>query len=138
MEKVIYIGVMSRKEYVARTIAIAKGEYVPKPNEPKVWFESTRSMAEVLSNDNRELLALIASKKPNSLKDLEVISGRKVSNLSRTLKRMEKFGIVTLQKNKKQVRPVVNATNVKINIDLNPHLAQNASGKSKGMAEKTI
>lgn len=138
MEKVIYIGVMSQKEYVARTIAIAKGEYVPKPNEPKVWFESTRSMAEVLSNDNRELLALIASKKPNSLKDLEGISGRKVSNLSRTLKRMEKFGIVTLQKNKKQLRPVVNATNVKINIDLNPYLAPNASGKSKGIAEKTI
>ena len=61
MKNVLNLGIMSRKEYMARTMAIAKGEYVPKSDEPKVWFESTRSMAEVLSNDNRELLAMIAA-----------------------------------------------------------------------------
>jgi len=85
MKKTLHIGVMSRKEYMARNIAIAKGEYLPKANEPKIWFESAKSMAEVLSNDNRELLALISKEKPQSLKDLEVMSGRKSSNLSRTL-----------------------------------------------------
>jgi len=118
MKNVLNLGVMSREEYMARTLAIAKGEYVPQPDEPKVWFESTRSMAEVLSNDNRELLAMIAAREPRSLKDLEEISGRKVSNISRTLKTMEKFGIVTLHKENRQVRPVVNATDIKIEINL--------------------
>jgi len=122
MKKVLNIGIMSRKEYMARTIAIAKGEYVPKPNEPKIWFESTKSMAEVLSNDNRELLTLIYNKKPESLKDLEALSGRKSSNLSRTLKTMERFGIVTLVKEKKHLKPIVNATDVKVEFGLT-HLA---------------
>lgn len=131
MKKVLNIGVMSRKEYMARTIAIAKGEYKPQPDEPKIWFESTRSMAEVLSNDNRELLALIINKKPHSLKELEEISGRVASNLSRTLKTMEKYGIVTLHKEKRQVRPVVNARNVKVEFDLGFFVPQMMDEKAK-------
>jgi len=118
MKRVLHIGIMSRKEYMARTIAIAKGEFVPKANEPKIWFESTKSMAEVLSNDNRELLTLIYNNKPESLKDLEILSGRKSSNLSRTLKTMERFGIVTLIKEKKHLKPIVNATDVKVEFGL--------------------
>lgn len=131
MKKVLNIGVMSRNEYMARTIAIAKGEYKPLPNEPKVWFESTRSMAEVLSNDNRELLALIINEKPDSLKQLEVISGRVASNLSRTLRTMEKYGIVSLHKENRQVRPVVNATNVKVEFDLTFSVPKVAKEKAK-------
>lgn len=118
MKKVITVGIMSRKEYMARTIAIAKGEYKPKSNEPKIWFESLRSMSEVLSNDNRELLSLIAKQHPESLKQLEEISGRSSSNLSRTLKTMEKFGLVTLVKEKKQLKPLVTATDVKVEFGL--------------------
>lgn len=122
MKKVLHIGIMPRKEYIARTIAIANGEYVPKANEPKIWFESTKSMAEVLSNDNRELLTLIYKEKPQSIKELEVLSGRKSSNLSRTLKTMERFGIVTLVNEKKHLKPIVNATDVKVEFGLT-HLA---------------
>ena len=118
MKKVLKIGIMSRKEYMARTVAIAKGLYVPKTGEPKIWFESVKSLAEVLSNDNRELLSLISREKPRSLKDLELLSGRKSSNLSRTLKTMEKFGIVSLVRENRQLRPVVNATDVKVEFGL--------------------
>jgi predicted transcriptional regulator len=118
MKKVLKIGIMSRKEYMARTVAIAKGLYVPKAGEPKIWFESVKSLAEVLSNDNRELLSLISREKPQSLKDLELLSGRKSSNLSRTLKTMEKFGIVSLVRENRQLRPVVNATDVKVEFGL--------------------
>lgn len=85
-KKTLKVGIMSRKQYRERTIAIAKGEYKPKANEPKVWFESIKSMAQVLSNENQELLRLIESEKPKSLKELEDLSGRAKSNLSRTLK----------------------------------------------------
>lgn len=44
---------MSQKEIRARTLAIAQGKYKPKPkpkpDEPKIWFTSIRSLAEVLS-----------------------------------------------------------------------------------------
>ena len=54
-KKTIKIGIISRENYKNRTIAIARGKYEPKRGEPKVWFESVQSMAQVLSNENQEL-----------------------------------------------------------------------------------
>ena len=108
---------MPKEEYRKRTIAIAKGEYNPKSGEPKVWFESIKSLAQVLSEENRELLDKIIENKPRSLKELELLTGRKSSNLSRTLKTMQVYGIVTLKKEKKNVRPIVKANKFKIQID---------------------
>ena len=56
--KVIKVGIISRDDYRNRTIAIAKGDYKPKKDEPKVWFESLASMAQVLGSDNQKLLKL--------------------------------------------------------------------------------
>jgi hypothetical protein len=39
--KTIVIGVMPQEQVRARTIAIAKGEYRPKPGEPKIWLMLT-------------------------------------------------------------------------------------------------
>ncbi len=48
--KTLNIGIMSKADYIKRTIAIAKGGYKPKEDEPKVWFESIKSLVQVLSN----------------------------------------------------------------------------------------
>lgn len=48
--KTVKIGTMSQKEIRERTFAIACGKYKPKPDEPKIWFTSIRSLAEVLSD----------------------------------------------------------------------------------------
>ncbi|MBW2228288.1 MAG: transcriptional regulator [Deltaproteobacteria bacterium] len=109
-KKVLKIGVLSRENYKKRTIAIARGEYKPKKGEPKVWFESINSMAQVLSSENQKLLKVINENKPTSLKELEVVTGRKSSNLSRTLKTMSRYGIVDLVKQNKSIKPVVKAT----------------------------
>ena len=45
----IVIGVMTQEQIRARVIAIAKGEYKPRPGEPKIWFTSMKSVAEVLA-----------------------------------------------------------------------------------------
>lgn len=58
--KTLNIGVLSKADYMKRTISIAKGEYKPKADEPKVWFESIKSLAQVLSNENQELVKTIA------------------------------------------------------------------------------
>jgi len=116
--RMMKVGIMPQNEYRKRTIAIAKGTYTPKPGEPKIWFESLQSMAQVLSNENQELLAIILERKPNSLKELENITGRKSSNLSRTLKMMEHYGIVGLTRERKTLRPVVKATGFKVEFGL--------------------
>jgi len=105
-KKVLKIGIIPREDYKKRTIAIARGEYKPKKGEPKVWFESLNSMAQVLSSENQKLLKVINEKKPTSLKELEIATGRKSSNLSRTLKTMSRYGIVDLVKQNKSIKPV--------------------------------
>lgn len=112
--KAIVIGVMSQKDIRARMIAIANGEYKPTPGEPKIWFTSMRSVAEVLSDQNRALLRVIRETNPDSLAVLAKLTGRQPSNLSRTLKTMSRYGLVDLRREKNHLRPVVKATDFRI------------------------
>lgn len=116
--KTIKVGIMPLKEYKKRTIAIAKGEYIPKKDEPKIWFESLKSMAQILSSENQELLRVILDKQPQSLSELELLTGRAKSNLSRTLKTLQRYGIVELTKMKNTIIPEVKATNFKVEFGL--------------------
>jgi predicted transcriptional regulator len=56
------------------------------------------SFARVLSDRNRALLGLIAQAEPESITELASLSGREKSNLSRTLKTLEHYGLVRLKK----------------------------------------
>ena len=118
-KKVLKIGILSQEDYKKRTIAIARGEYKPKKDEPKIWFESINSMAQVLSSENQKLLKVINEKKPTSLKELENATGRRSSNLSRTLKTMSRYGIVDLVKHDKSIKPVVKATDFEVEFGIN-------------------
>ena len=88
--RVMKVGIISKADYIKRTLAIAKGEYKPRKDEPKIWFESIKSMSQILSTENQELLRTIINNKPCSITELEEITNRKKSNLSRTLKTLEK------------------------------------------------
>jgi predicted transcriptional regulator len=116
--RVMKIGIISREDYIKRTLAIAKGAYKPRRNEPKIWFESTKSMSQVLSAENQELLRVIITNKPRSITELEGITNRKKSNLSRTLKTLEKYGIVELKKIKGKITPKVKATDFSVEFGL--------------------
>ncbi|NCT56397.1 MAG: transcriptional regulator [Legionella sp.] len=94
--KVAVVGVISLEDFKKRTISIARGEYKPQKNEPKIWFNSIKSLAHVLSEENRHLLKIIIEQKPKSVSDLEPLTGRKASNLLRTLRTMEHHGLVAL------------------------------------------
>ena len=48
--KSIKIGIMPQEKIRERMLAIARGEYHPSPEEPKIWFTSMKSLAEVLSD----------------------------------------------------------------------------------------
>src|SRR5690606_24311579 len=114
MAKKIVVGVASQEAIRARMIAIAKGEK-PKRGEPKVWFTSMKAMSEVLNDRNRDLLKMIAKSHPQSLDELAQMSGRQKSNLSRTLKTLEKYGFVELKKNQRKLVPIAKATEFQIN-----------------------
>lgn len=108
--KAITIGIMPQAQIRERVMAIARGDYKPKPSEPRVWFTSMKSLAEVLSDDNRALLKVISETEPESISALAETTGRKPGNLSRTLKTMSHYGIVELKREKNHVRPVVKAS----------------------------
>jgi predicted transcriptional regulator len=97
MMKKLIVGIANYDEMKARSLAIAKGEYSPKRGDPKVWFTSLESFAKVLSRRNVELLQIIWEHQPIGYKALESLSGRKIPSLSRTLKTMEHYGLVSLE-----------------------------------------
>lgn len=112
--KAIKIGIMPQQQIRARVLAIARGEVKPRPGDPKVWFTSMKSLAEVLSDDNRALLKVIQQTKPESVSSLAAATGRKPGNLSRTLKTMSHYGIVEMRREKRLVRPIAKATEFQI------------------------
>jgi predicted transcriptional regulator len=117
--KTLRIGVASMADMKARTMAVARGELKLGPDEPKLWFTSIESLARVLSDKNRLLLDLIIEQQPNSLAELETLSGRAKSNLSRTLKSMERFGLVELLKGEGgAVKPRVPYEEIKLDLPI--------------------
>lgn len=113
--KTLKVGIASREAFKRRTIAIAKGEHVPAKGEPKVWFESLATMSQVLSDQNRALLQLIMKIEPQSLHELAEKSGRAASNLSRTLRNMERYGLVHFEQGpNRQLAPRVNYSGVEL------------------------
>jgi predicted transcriptional regulator len=128
------VGIASYDEMKARTMAVARGERRVAANEPKVWFTSTESFAKVLSAGNRELLRVIAEKAPGSLDHLARITGKAKSNLSRTLRAMEGYGLVRLERGERgRITPKV--MHDRVELDLQLSLADVPPSAMTGMAE---
>ena len=112
--KAIVVGILPQARIRERMLAIARGDYKPKPSEPKIWFTSMRSLAEVLSDENRALLKVIQEAKPPSISSLAEMTGRKPSNLSRTLNTMSNYGFVEMRRENRHVRPIAKTTEFRI------------------------
>jgi predicted transcriptional regulator len=112
--KALKIGILPQEKIRARVLAIARGDFKPRFGDPKVWFTSMKSLAEVLSDDNRALLNIIRDTRPESVSSLAAATGRTPGNLSRTLKTMSNYGIVELRRERKLVRPIAKATQFQI------------------------
>jgi len=99
---------------------------------PKRWFDSDKTAAKVLgataspeaivkllSEENLALLHLIATKRPESVRELSKLARRKESNLSRTLKKLQGAGIVRLEKGPgRTYAPRLAARRVTLDLDL--------------------
>lgn len=113
------VGIANYKQMKARTMEVARGQRRIAPDEPKVWFTSTESFAKILSAGNRELLRVIVEKAPGSLDELARITGRAKSNLSRTLRTMEGYGLVRLERGERgRITPRVMYDRVELELPL--------------------
>lgn len=115
--EVLRVGIAPYSEMKARTLAVARGERRVGPDEPRIWFTSLESFTRVLSERNRDLLALIAEREPGSLAELAQLSGRAKPNLSRTLRTMERHGLVELQRGEgRTLRPRVRYRDIRLDL----------------------
>jgi predicted transcriptional regulator len=117
--RTLKVGIASYQEMKNRSMSVARGERRVSRDEPKVWFTSTESFAKVLSAGNRELLRVIAENSPGSLDELARITGRTKSNLSRTLRTMEGYGLVRLDRDERgRITPKVMHDRVELHLPL--------------------
>ena len=112
--RVIKIGIAPQAKIRERILAIAKGELKPKAGDPKIWFTSMKSLCQVLSDENRALLDVIRTSKPDSISELAQLTGRKQGNLSRTLKTMSSYGLVKMERHQRSLRPISQAAKYQI------------------------
>jgi predicted transcriptional regulator len=114
--EVSLLGLVPQVDPVYLSSWISKAPDIkPKASDPKVWFTSMRSLAEVLSDENRALLKIIWYTKPTSIAMLAEQPHRKPSNLSRTLKTMANYGFVEMRPvNARQVQPTARAVDFRI------------------------
>lgn len=125
MTATLRVGIASAAAMKARTLDIASGRLKPAPSAPKVWFTSPESFARVLSNNNRALLQVIAETHPASLQELALATGRAPSNLSRTLRTMERYGFVRLHRGQRgRIRPEVPYRSISLTLEVGRGRAQ--------------
>lgn len=122
------IGIAPYREIKRWTMEVAAGRAKPRPGSPKLWFTSLKAAANVFSEENRHLLKVIAEEHPQSIAELERLTHRKASNLSRTLKTLEQYGIVRLVegqagKGRRPVKPEVLVDAVNVSFTLSAKLA---------------
>lgn len=104
--KIIRVGIATQEEIQKRTVDIAAGRIKPKPTDPKIWFTSLRSVSTLLSDENRGILRVISSSKPDSITCLAEITGIKQKRLSHILNKMSHYGFVELKRLGQVTQPI--------------------------------
>lgn len=88
-----------------RCVIGIKGQTLDPDYPVDIWFDSLKSVANVLSKENQQLLKVIAEQRPQSVTELATLTGRAVSNVSRTLKTLGKYNLVEMQSTKAMISP---------------------------------
>jgi predicted transcriptional regulator len=76
---------------------VARGERPAPVDAAKPSFNSVDAVVRLLTPENRELLAMIRDRKPQSVAELVHMSGRAQPNLTRTLAKMEAAGFIAMK-----------------------------------------
>lgn len=102
--------------------AVARGDIPPPADHPKVLFSSAAAVAQLLTPENRELLRLIRDERPSSIEALAQMSGKAQPNVSRSLEKLERAGLIRMHAGPgKTKQPEVIVRTVRIEIDVCGH-----------------
>ncbi|MGH7117511.1 MAG: helix-turn-helix domain-containing protein [Acetobacteraceae bacterium] len=97
--------------------AVARGAKAAQKNAALPSFESASALLRLLTPANRELLAVIRDKKPQSITELAQLTGRAQPNVIRTLGKLEAMGFVQMKAIKQRRVPTTVARSFRIKID---------------------
>jgi len=97
--------------------AVARGERLAAKDAGGTTFDSVEALLRLLTPRNRELLAIIRDKKPQSIAELAELTGRAQPNLTRTLGKLAAIGFVRLKNVDRRKVPTTTIHSLRINID---------------------
>jgi len=97
--------------------AVARGKKPAPKDAGAVSFDSVEALLRLLTPQNRELLAVIRDKKPQSIAELAALTGRAQPNLTRTLGKLEAIGFVRFKTVDRRKVPMASVHSLRINID---------------------
>ena len=97
--------------------AVARGERLAPKDVGGTTFDSVEALLRLLTPQNRELLAIIRDKKPQSIAELAELTGRAQSNLTRTLGKLAAIGFVRLKNVDRRKVPTTTVRSLRISID---------------------
>jgi len=97
--------------------AVARGEKRAPKGAGGTSFESVEALMRLLTPQNRELLAIIRDKKPQSIAELAELTGRASPNLTRTLGKLEAVGFVRMKSVERRKVPITVVRSLNIKID---------------------
>ncbi len=99
--------------------AVARGEAPPPADAAQPSFESVDAVIRLLTRENRELLAVIRDRKPQSIAELSDMTGRAQPNLTRTLAKLEAVGFIVMRMVER--RKVPTAAIHKLHVEIDPY-----------------
>ncbi|EGR4449973.1 transcriptional regulator [Vibrio cholerae] len=108
------IGILSEELARKRMIRIAERNVIPEESYPLFLFESLAALSQLLSNENVELLNLMACEKPNSLDELAEISGRSIKDVTDAFEALSSKGFAYLDVRGMESRPIALFTTFEI------------------------
>ena len=96
---------------------VARGEKKAPKDAGGMSFDSVEALLRLLTPQNRELLAAIRDKKPQSIAELAKLTGRAQPNLTRTLGKLEAIDFVRFNTVERRKVPTASIQSLQINID---------------------
>jgi predicted transcriptional regulator len=110
--------IVSHTELRDEMMAVARGERLLPGYAGQQTFESVEALMRLLTPENRQLMALIRDRKPQSIAELAELSGRAAPNLTRTLAKLEAAGLVRMRDGTERRRiPTAIVQRLRVEID---------------------
>ena len=97
--------------------AVARGEKPAPRDAGGTSFDSVEVLLRLLTPQNRELMATIRDRKPQSIAELAQLTGRAQPNLTRTLSKLAAVGFVRLNTVDRRKVPTTTINSLRIKID---------------------